>query len=121
MVQSSAEDVDQYLAELPEARRGALTELRALCRAELTEFREVMAYGMPVYERDGTGEVAFASQKQYISVYLLRTDVREVFADRLAGHDMGKGCLRFRTPERIDFTLVRDLLRATAAAPGPAC
>lgn len=76
---------------------------------------------MPVYERDGTGEVAFASQKQHISVYLLRTDVREAFADRLAGHDMGKGCLRFRTPEKIDFTLVRDLLRATAAAPGPAC
>ncbi|MFD3788656.1 iron chaperone [Streptomyces cyaneofuscatus] len=121
MVQSSAEDVDQYLAELPEARRGALTELRALCRAELTGFREVMAYGMPVYERDGTGEVAFASQKQYVSVYLLRTDVREAFADRLADHDMGKGCLRFRTPERIDFTLARDLLRATAAPPGPAC
>ncbi|RLV64551.1 DUF1801 domain containing protein [Streptomyces sp. CBMAI 2042] len=121
MVQSSAEDVDQYLAELPEDRRGALTELRALCRAELTGFREVMAYGMPAYERDGTGEVAFASQKQYISVYLLRTDVREAFADRLAGHDMGKGCLRFRTPEKIDFTLVRDLLRATAATPGPAC
>ncbi|MEU0375760.1 hypothetical protein ABZ093_00425 [Streptomyces cyaneofuscatus] len=54
MVQSSAEDVDQYLAELPEARRG-------------------------------------------------------------------EGCLRFRTPEKIDFTLVRDLLRATAATPGPAC
>ncbi|MFD3975099.1 iron chaperone [Streptomyces cyaneofuscatus] len=119
MVQSRAEDVDQYLAELPEERQTALTELRALCRAELTGFSEVMAYGMPVYERDGTGEVAFASQKQYISVYLLRTDLRDAFADRLAGHDMGKGCLRFRTPEKIDFTLVRDLLRATAATRGP--
>jgi len=121
MVQSSAEDVDQYLTEVPEGRREALTALRALCLAELTGFREVMAYGMPVYERDGTGEVAFASQKQYISLYLLRTDVRDAFADRLAGHDMGKGCLRFRTPEKIDFTLVRDLLRTTAATPGPAC
>ncbi|MFD8061024.1 iron chaperone [Streptomyces cyaneofuscatus] len=120
MVQNSAEDVDQYLAELPEARRGALTALRALCRAELTGFREVMAYGMPAYERDATGEVAFASQKQYISVCLPRTDVRDAFADRLAGHDMGEGCLRFRTPEKTDFTLVRDLLRATAATPGPA-
>lgn len=120
MVQSRAEDVDQYLTELPEERRATLTELRALGRAELPGFREVMAYGMPVYERDGTGEVAFASQKQYISVYLLRTDVRDAFADRLAGHDMGKGCLRFRTPEKIDFTLVRDLLRATAATRGPA-
>lgn len=122
MVQSTADDVDGYLAELPEERREALTRLRELCRAELTGFTEVMAYGMPAYERDGTGEIAFASQKRYISFYLLRGDVREAFADRLAGHDMGKGCLRFSRPERIDFDLVRDLLRATAAGPGgPIC
>ncbi|WP_399479830.1 hypothetical protein [Streptomyces sp. OUCMDZ-4982] len=32
-----------------------------------------------------------------------------------------KGCLRFRTPEEVDFTLVRDLLRAVAATRGPSC
>ncbi|MFJ6614945.1 iron chaperone [Streptomyces sp. NPDC091289] len=123
MVRSRAENVDQYLAEAPEARREALTALRALCREELTGFREVMAYGMPAYEREGagTGEIAFADQKQYISFYLLRTDVRDAFADRLASHDMGKGCLRFRNPRKIDFTLVRDLLRATAATRGTPC
>jgi hypothetical protein len=54
-------------------------------------------------------------------LYLLRTDVRLAFAQRLAGQDMGKGCLRFRGPERVDFDLVRDLLRATAAEPGTVC
>ncbi|MEU0281613.1 iron chaperone [Streptomyces sp. NPDC088147] len=121
MVQSQADDVDGYLAEVPEERKEALTRLRALCRAELRGFTEVMAYGMPAYERNGTGEIAFASQKQYISFYVLRGDVRESFAGRLAGHDMGKGCLRFRRPERIDFELLRDLLRATAAGPGKVC
>nr|WSX52419.1 DUF1801 domain-containing protein [Streptomyces sp. NBC_00974] len=122
MVQSQAGNVDDYLAELPEERRQPLTRLRDLCRTELPGYTEVMAYGMPAYERDGTGEIAFASQKQYISFYLLRTDVRDAFADRLAVHDMGKGCLRFRRPEKIDFELLRDLLRATAAvAPGKAC
>ncbi|MER5651083.1 DUF1801 domain-containing protein [Streptosporangium sp. NPDC002524] len=118
MVRSRAEDVDGYLAEVPEERKEALARLRELCRAELRGFAEVMAYGMPVYERDGVGEVGFASQRQYVSVYLLRDDVREAFAERLAGHDMGKGCLRFRRPEKIDFELLRDLLRATAAGPG---
>ncbi|WP_174184763.1 iron chaperone [Nocardia barduliensis] len=118
MVQSKASDVDGYLGEVPEARREALTRLRELCRAELTGFTEVMAYGMPCYQRDGVGEIAFANQKQYISFYLLRPDVRAAFADRLAGHDMGKGCLRFRAPERIDVELIRDLLRATAAGEG---
>ncbi|MGY1978212.1 iron chaperone [Nocardia gipuzkoensis] len=118
MVQSEASDVDGYLAEAPEARREALTRLRELCRAELTGFTEVMSYGMPCYQREGVGEIAFANQKQYISFYLLRTDVRAAFVDRLAGQDMGKGCMRFRTPERIDFELVRDLLRATVAGAG---
>ncbi|MEV7991050.1 DUF1801 domain-containing protein [Streptomyces sp. NPDC086077] len=121
MVQSKAEDVDTYLAEVPEERREAVSRLRALCRGELAGFREVMAYGMPAYERDGTAEIAFASQKQYVSLYLMRGDVREAFEERLAGHDMGKGCLRFRKPELIDFDLVRDLLKATAAGPGQVC
>ncbi|MFE0960111.1 iron chaperone [Streptomyces fungicidicus] len=121
MVQSTAKDVDAYLAEVPEERREVLTRLRRLCRAELKEFREAMAYGMPVYQRGGTAEIAFASQKQYISVYLMRGDVREAFEERLAGQDMGKGCLRFRRPESVDFELVRDLLRATAAASGEVC
>jgi hypothetical protein len=34
---------------------------------------------------------------------------------------VGKGCLRFRKPEKIDFDLVRDLLRATAQKPGTIC
>ncbi|MFG2514305.1 DUF1801 domain-containing protein [Streptomyces sp. NPDC048584] len=121
MVQSTAKDVDAYLAEVPEERREALARLRRLCQAELTGFDEVMAYGMPVYQRGGTAEIAFASQKRYISVYLMRGDVREAFEERLAGQDMGKGCLRFRRPESVDFGLVRDLLRATAAAPGEVC
>ena len=119
MVQSSATDVDAYLAELPGDRKVVLTRLRELCRAELEGFAEVMAYGMPTYQRDGVAEVAFASQKQYISLYLLRGDVRDAFAERLAGQDMGKSCLRFRKPGSVDLDLVRDLLRATAAASSP--
>lgn len=51
-----------------------------------------MAYGMPAYERDGTAEIAFAAQKQYISFYPMRGDVRDAFADRLAAQDMGTVC-----------------------------
>jgi uncharacterized protein YdhG (YjbR/CyaY superfamily) len=121
MVHSTAVDVDAYLAEVPPERTPALTRLRELCRAELQGFTEGMAYGMPTYRRDGEAEIAFASQRQYISFYLMRTDVRDAFQERLAGQDMGKGCLRFRKPEKVDFELVRDLLRATAGGPGPIC
>ncbi|MFH8756117.1 iron chaperone [Streptomyces atroolivaceus] len=119
MVQSRAKDVDGYLAEVPEERRDALGRLRRLCLSELAGFDEVMAYGMPAYERAGVAEIAFASQKRYMSFYLMRSDVRDAFAERLSGQDMGKSCLRFPGPGSIDFDLVRDLLKATAASPGP--
>ncbi|WP_327263076.1 DUF1801 domain-containing protein [Streptomyces sp. NBC_01232] len=117
-------DVATYLTTVPEARREALVRLRELCVAELTGFEETIAYGMPAYVREGesVGEIAWANQKQYISFYLMRTDVRDAFTDRLAPHDMGKACLRFRNPATVDFDLLRDLLRATAkAGPGQVC
>ncbi|WP_381794578.1 iron chaperone [Streptomyces niveus] len=120
-MRSEASDVDGYLTELPQERGAVLAQMRQLCREELAGFDEVMAYGMPAYERNGACEIAFASQKQYVSFYLMRSDVREAFEERLAGQDMGKGCLRFRRPESIDFDLLRDLLRATAARPGKIC
>lgn len=78
-----------------------------------------MAYGMPACQRNGVAEIAFASQKQYLSFHLLRGDVRDALAERLAGQGMGKSCLRFRKPGSVDLDLVRDLLRAAAAARGP--
>ncbi|MFJ7588334.1 DUF1801 domain-containing protein [Streptomyces sp. NPDC097617] len=117
-------DVATYLDAVPEARRPALVRLRELCLEELTGFEEHIAYGMPAYVRAGgtDGEIAWANQKQYISFYLMRTDIRDAFADRLAPHDMGKVCLRFRNPAKVDFDLLRDLLRATArAGPGQTC
>ncbi|THV30759.1 iron chaperone [Glycomyces paridis] len=124
MVQSDAETVDAYLAGLPEDRREAMGAIRDACREAMPGFTEVMAYGMPGLSRDGTAggvEIAFASQKRYISFYLLRTDVRAAFEERLAGRDMGKGCLRFSSPARVDLDLVRDLAAATAASGGRVC
>jgi uncharacterized protein YdhG (YjbR/CyaY superfamily) len=120
-VRSDAATVAEYIAEAPPARRDALTLLRRLCRDELSGFQEAMRYGMPSYLRDDAVEVAFASQKAYISLYILRQAALAASADRLAGLSMGKGCIRFRRPEEIDPSTVRALLSATATDPGVIC
>jgi uncharacterized protein YdhG (YjbR/CyaY superfamily) len=117
MVQSSAADVDAYMAEVAPKRQAALRRLREMCLTELTGFTESMQYGMPAYDHDGYGGFAFASQKQYISLYV-RTDIRDLHAEQLKNHDMGKVCLRFRNPDKIDFDLVQSILRMTATTPG---
>lgn len=115
MVQTAATDVDAYLDEAPPRHRAALGRLRVLCATELTDHEEDMSYGMPTYVRDGAAEFAFADRKSYVSVYVLRGDVRAAHAEELAAYD-GTSCLRFASPDAIDFDLVRRLLRATAAA-----
>ncbi|MFJ6681166.1 DUF1801 domain-containing protein [Streptomyces werraensis] len=90
-----------------------------MCRAEIQGCTEVMAYGMPAYERDGVAEIACASRKQDISFYPLRGDALDAFAERPADQDAGGSCLRFSRPDGVDLDLVRDLLRATVAASGP--
>lgn len=74
-MQSSAKTVPAYLKEVPAERRAALKKLRDLCRATLTGFDESMLYGGPCYSRNGVVEVGFASQKHFIGLYILRTDV----------------------------------------------
>jgi uncharacterized protein YdhG (YjbR/CyaY superfamily) len=114
MVQSRAATVDGYIAEASPERRPHLERLRDLCRSTLTGFREEMAYGMPAYQRgDEPGGVAFASQKQYVAVYVTNMAVVEKNAEALKGHDMGKSCLRFKNPAKIDWPLVETLLADT--------
>ncbi len=120
MVKSEARTVDAYLADAPEERREALETLRRLCLEELAGYAESMEYGMPSYARQGTVEVAFASQKNYISFYL-REAVLRANAQRLGNLSAGKGCIRYRRPEQIDSATVRALLVDSAADPGPVC
>lgn len=120
-MKSKTDTVEGYLAEAPEERRPALETLRGLCLQELAGYEENMRYGMPSYSRDGTVEVAFASQKNYISFYVLRESVLKANAHLLDGLAVGKGCIRYKRPEQIDPAVVRALLAGSAADTGPIC
>jgi uncharacterized protein YdhG (YjbR/CyaY superfamily) len=69
-----------------------------------------MEYGMPCYKRNGVVEVSFASQKQYIALYVLKKDVVDEFRSALSATSIGKGCIRFAKPDKIDFDVLDRLL-----------
>lgn len=120
-MQSSAPDVDTYLQQVPEERRAALMVLRQLCRDTLTDHEEQMQYGMPGYVRNGTVEVSFASQKQYIALYISKAGVVDAHRAALADLSVGKGCIRYRRPAQLDFGVIRQLLEATRDSPERPC
>lgn len=120
-MKSDASSVKQYLTEIPVDRQKALKILRNLCTSELKGYQESMAYMMPSYEKDGQVEVAFASQKQHICIYILKHDVMLSNADLLKGINHGKGCIRYANPEKIDFELIKKLLRETVKSNSKIC
>jgi len=107
-MQSAATDVATYLREVPETRRAALTKLRNLCVKTLVGYEEGMYYGMPGYKRDGIGEVGFASQKNYISLYILKQGVLEAHRAQLVTASIGKGCIRYSSPEEARLRRHRE-------------
>ena len=121
MVRSKAQNVDEWMASLAPARSVVFQRLRALCRDRLPGWSERMQWGIPGYGPEGADAVlSFNSQKQYIAFYAGPTAIAR-FVARLVGADCGKGCIRFRKPEQIDFDLLRDMLNDIFARGGPMC
>jgi hypothetical protein len=120
-MESKAPDVTAYIHTAPAARKDILTAIRGLCVDLLDGFQEGMDYGMPSYKRDGEVEIAFASQKNYIFLYVLRQEVLDSHPPALRGTSLGKGCGRYSSPTKVDLDVIRSMLEATASSRGPIC
>ncbi len=120
-MQSAAQTVDEFLAEIAPPWDAVATRLRALCRDGLVDCDEVMAYGMATYQRDGAALLAFTRQARYFSLYVSILEVLDAHRPALAGRSMGKGCVRFTRPEQVDWAVVASIVAATAASTSPPC
>ncbi len=128
MVSSSAKTVDEYLAGLPEDRRGDVRRVRELILANLPDgFEEMMQYGMigyaiplgrfpKTYNGQPLGVAALAAQKNYLSVYL-----HSVYADPASSEwfkdayrktgkklNMGKSCVRFKRADDAALEVIGE-------------
>ena len=120
--------VAEYLAALPEERRGAVSRVHEVIRRAAPELEpalwgKMLGYGKYHY-RYATGRegdfyvVGLANQKQYVSLYLCATVdgayLAESNAGRLGKVSVGKSCIRFKKLEDLDLDVVAELVRAAA-------
>jgi hypothetical protein len=115
---------EEYIAALDEPRRGEIQLMHDLVRATLPALEPhirsgMLGYGEYHYRYDSGREgdwfvVGLASNKRYVSLYVLATDdsgyVAERYADRLPRARIGKSCVRFRRTADLDLDVVRELL-----------
>jgi len=140
-MQSKAETVEQYLAELPFDRRVALQAVRRVFLDNIdSEIEESMQYGMigyaiphrvfPAgYHCDPSKPVGYggiASQKQHMSLYLMSMYgmgaaggpenehgrwFREAWLKSGKKLDMGKACVRFKRIEDVALDVLAEAIR----------
>ena len=133
-MQSKAQTVDQYLAELPEDRREQIETVRETILRNLPAgYEETMNWGMITYQvpleaypdtynKQPLMYAALASQKNHMAVYLtgiyMDPDEAERFESeyRETGkrYDVGKSCVRFRKLDDLPLELIG---RSIAAYP----
>ncbi len=138
-MQSKATTVQQYLAELPSDRRAALEKVRSVILKNLDKsgYAEGVQYGMIGYfvphsvfpagyhcdPKQPLPFVALASQKNYMSLYMMATygseEQREWFTEAWAKTgkklDMGKSCIRFNKVEDLALEVIGEAIKRVPA------
>jgi uncharacterized protein YdhG (YjbR/CyaY superfamily) len=133
-MQSKTQNVEDYLKELPQDRKEAMSKLRKTILNSLPKgFEECISYGMigyvvphSIYPKGYHCDIKLslpfvniASQKNFIAMYHMGIYTNQTllnwFVDEYPKHskqklDMGKSCIRFKKPETIPFELIGELM-----------
>ena len=127
-VKSNATTIEEYLAELPEERRGCFSAVRDLILENLPEgYVEAIGWGMvaysvplsvypDTYNKQPLLYIALGNQKQKMSLYMMGlygdAEVCEGFVEawKREGRklDMGKSCIRFKRIDDLDLELLAE-------------
>ena len=126
-MKGKATTVEEYLKQLPEDRRAAVQAVRKVILKHLPKgYAEVFQYGMLGYvvplkafpagylnhKNEPVPYVCLASQKNYMSIYLMSVygDAEGTFRKEYeaAGKklDMGKSCVRFKKVEDLPLDVI---------------
>ena len=113
-VSTPADDVERYLAGLPEPSRSTLGTLRRTILDAAPEVTEGISYRMPTFRYKGKQLVGLSASKEHCSLHLMGYIPPEL-EDDLADHDTGKGTIRFPRDSPLTDALVRRILEVRMA------
>ena len=133
MTPRTAPAVAAFLAMLPAARRREVDAVRAVVRRHLPAgyeeamSRKLLVWQVPLeaypdtYNGHPLWYTALASQKNYLSLYLMNAYGNPVLAQRLrdgfaaAGKrlDMGKSCIRFTAAADLALDVIGEVVAST--------
>ena len=111
---STANSIDEYIAEFPPQTQKVLEELRALIRASAPGATETISYAIPTFDLNGRHLVHFAGFKNHIGFYPVPSGL-EAFKEDLKPYKQGKGSVQFPLGQPLPTDLIRRIVEFRVA------
>lgn len=106
---STAESIDEYIAEFPQETREMLEEIRAIIRAAAPDATETIAYAIPTFDLNGKHLVHFAGFTNHVGLYPTPSGI-VAFKEELEPYRSGKGSARFPLGRPLPKELIRRIV-----------
>jgi len=107
---SGASEVADYIASLPEERRSAMQQLRALLVAGAPEAEEAISYKMPALRVNGRFFMSYDAFKAHYSIFPSTDAMAKELGDELTPYLSGKGTLRFPSDKPLPADLIQRIV-----------
>lgn len=112
---TKTQDVDSYIAGMPEDVRDTLLKLRRVIKKAVPQVRERISYGIPFYEYGGSGYkgrlIYFAAFKKHISLFI-PPSIAEGCPPGLEKYQAAKASFHFPLDTPIPFALIGRTVKA---------
>ncbi len=106
---STANSIDEYIAEFPPATQKVLGEMRSLIRASAPEATEKVSYAIPTFDLNGKHLVHFGGFKNHIGFYPTSSGI-EAFKKELKPYKTAKGSVQFPLGQPLPADLIRRIV-----------
>ena len=111
MTGPSETPLTDYLATLGDSDRAALDRVRAIATSAVPGTTEGTSYGLAALLLDGKPLLGFRAAADHLSVFPFSPAVVAAVADRLEGHRLSKGTIRFTARKPLPEHVVIDIAR----------
>lgn len=102
--------VTEYLDRLNDVEKPILTRLRELVYEMVPDAEDAYSYGIPTYRYKGKYMLAFASNKNFMSIYP-GAETISVLKDELKPYKLSKGTISFTSKNPLPDDLLRSIIQ----------
>lgn len=106
----SARDIDEYLAQVGEPKRGTLQALRETIQSIVPEAEQCISYGLPAFRLNGTVVAGFGAFKEHLAYLPHSGSVFPELHAELADYVTTSGSLHFAIDKPLPESLVMKLI-----------